>query len=745
MWKDFSRSDLAHSPAAVRTMALAALAASFFLALLCGLFYNAWTYEVDRILREEGGWQARLTLPQTGAGLEQTLETLEQFAQVDTITCNDTLSGQDFSVVDLTFRDRSTAYETLESIQARLGLSDSQAEAHDTLLSRYLITDPQDPTPPLLLPFLLGVWGAVALALVLLLRNAFEITMQARLHRLGILASVGATPRQLRLCLLQEAAAVSLLPLAAGTLLGFAGCAGVLAAVNQAAADLPGRQPAVFTLHPLVVLAALLSALSTVLLSAWLPALRLCRIPPLEALRGTPRQQSAWRRKRTLTTRLLAWCFGIRGELAGNALCAQKKSLRIANISLLLSFLGFTAMLCFFTLSGISTRMTYFERYQDAWDVMATLPDTQLSDFTLTDSLAALPDVEDCVVYEKRQASILLPAETQSQALQNLGGLGALAGEDAAATQNGWLVDAPLVILDDASFLRFCEEAGLAPSLDGAVLLNRVWDSLHSNFRSRQYLPFVQPGTAALTLAEPDGTALGELPLLGLTDTPPNLREEYDQYTLVLFWPQSLWETWAQENRLPAPTQTPEVLVRLLGHEGIFQTECEALQGEVSALLDQSGYTYTVENRLTERATNDRMIQGAESILGAFCLLLAVIGLANVFLNTLGFVEQRRREFARYLSLGMTPRELRSLFWMEGAVLALRPLVITLPLTAGMVALMLRASYLDPALFLAEAPVLPVVLFASGIVLFVALAYALGARKVLCSDLAEILKDDRLP
>ena len=51
MWKIFSRSDLAHTPAAVRTMAAAALAASFFLALLCGLFYNAWAYEVDRILR----------------------------------------------------------------------------------------------------------------------------------------------------------------------------------------------------------------------------------------------------------------------------------------------------------------------------------------------------------------------------------------------------------------------------------------------------------------------------------------------------------------------------------------------------------------------------------------------------------------------------------------------------------------------------------------------------------------------
>lgn len=742
MWKHFSRSDLAHTPAAVRTMALAALAASFFLSLLCGLFYNAWTYEVDRILREEGAWQARLIL--TGGSQEETLETLEQFAQVDTAAINEALSGPEVWVVDLTFRDKTAAYDTLARIRDRLGLAEDQTQTHDTLLSRYLVTDPRDPDPPLLLPFLLGVLGALVLALVLLLRNAFEITMQARLHRLGILASVGATPRQLRLCLLQEAAAVSLLPLAAGTLLGFAACFGVLAAVNRAAADLPGRQPAVFTLHPAVVAAALQAALITVLFSAWLPARRLCRVPPLEAMRGYIQQGAGGKGRRALTTRLLARCFGIRGELAGTALQAQKKSLRIANVSLLLSFLGFTAMLCFFTLSGISTDMTYFARYQDAWDVMATLPDTRLSDVSLTGELAALPGVEDCLAYEKQQAAVLLPAEAQSQPLQALGGLGALAGEDAAATQNGWLVEAPLVILDDAGFLRFCEEAGIAPSLDGAVLLNRVWDSLHSNFRDRQYLPFVQPGAAALTLADGDGTALGELPLLGLTDTPPNLREEYDQYTLVLFWPQSLWERWTQEHSLPAPAQEPEVLVRLLGREGISQAECEALQEKTAALLEGAGYACTVENRLTERADNDRMIRGAEAILGAFCLLLAAIGLANVFLNTLGFVEQRRREFARYLSLGMTPRELRSLFWMEGAVLALRPLAITLPLTAGMLALMLRASYLDPALFLAEAPVLPIALFALGIAFFVALAYALGARRVLSADLSEILKDDSL-
>lgn len=744
MWKDFSRNYLSHNPTAARTMAAAALAAAFFLALLCGLFYNAWAYDVDRILREEGSWHVRLTIPPTDAALEEAPELLEQFAHVDTVTVSEELSGPEKTVVELTFGDKSAIYGETEKIRAALGLAEEQIQVHETLLSRYLITDPRDDTPPLLLPFLLAVWAAAALALILLLHNAFEITMQARGHQLGILASVGATPRQLRRCLLEEAFSVALLPLVLGTVLGFASCVGVLAVVNRVAADLPGRQPAVFRLHPLVVLAALLSALCTVFFSAWLPARRLSRIPPLEALHGDDRRESAWQWKHRRSSPLLSRCFGIRGELAGNALKAQKKSLRIANVSLLLSFMTFTAMLCFFTLSDISTRMTYFERYRDAWDVMAEVQDTGLSDFSLTDALAALPGAEDCVVYEKRQTFVTLSPEMQSNELQALGGFAAVAGEEARSYGDGWLVGAPIVVMDDNSFLRYCEDIGAVSSLDGAVLLNRVWDSLHSHFRARQYLPFVAENTASLPLADKTGAALGDLPLLALTDTAPVLREEYDQYTLVMFWPQSLWEKWSGAGILPAGTEGAELFVRLLGQDGITAAECEALQEDAATLLDREGYTYIIENRPGEQAVNDRMIRGAEMILGAFCLLLAAIGLANVFLNALGFVRQRRREFARYLALGMTPRELRSLFWIEGAVLALRPLVITLPLTGLLVAFMLRASYLDAAVFLAEAPVLPVVLFALLIVGTVALAYALGARKILSADLSEILKDDSL-
>ena len=147
-----------------------------------------------------------------------------------------------------------------------------------------------------------------------------------------------------------------------------------------------------FTYHPLVFAATILVSVLTVLISAWLPARRLSKLTPLEAIKNAGELQLKRRKK----SRILARLFGVEGELAGNALKAQKKSLRTSTLSLTLSFLGFTFMLCFFTLSGISTNHTYFERYQDAWDVMATIKDTPIEDLTHEDEIHMLNNNRQC-------------------------------------------------------------------------------------------------------------------------------------------------------------------------------------------------------------------------------------------------------------------------------------------------------------------------------------------------------------
>ena len=262
--------------------------------------------------------------------------------------------------------------------------------------------------------FYLLVLLIVSASLILIIHNSFAVSMNARVHQFGIFSSVGATPGQIRTCLLQEAAVLSVIPILSGSFVGIALSFGVLQIVNILADGIADRHKAVFTYHPLVFAVTILASVLTVLISAWLPAGKLSRQTPLDAIKNTDELQL----KRKKNSRILSRLFGIEGELAGNALKAQKKALRTSTLSLTLSFLGFTLMLCFFTLSEISTNHTYFERYQDAWDVMATVKDAKAEAFAYEDAIRAL-DNTDSIIYQKANALCFIPADAVSEEVKN--------------------------------------------------------------------------------------------------------------------------------------------------------------------------------------------------------------------------------------------------------------------------------------------------------------------------------------
>lgn len=735
MWKDYSKSYIKNNPGSSISIIAAAFAATMFLSLLCSLAYNFWAYEVEKIILEEGDWQGRIIFEKPEKDdLPADLSVIRQFANVERAAVNAELSGRGETVIDVYFNNARTVYRDMPLIAAQLGTERASVQYHSLLLSRYFIHDPEDAQPPMLLALYAAVVLIVSLSLVLIIRNSFELSMNARIRQFGIFSSIGATPGQIRRCLLQEAAVLSMLPMIPGSLLGILLSYGLIRAVNFFAADVSGRQEAVFCYSPLIFAATLLVSVLTVLLSAWSPARKLGRMTPLEAIRNT----GGLSLKKRKHSRILSALFGMKGELAGNALKAQRKSLRISALSLSLSFLGFSVMLVFARLSDISTRYTYFERYQDAWDVMLTLKDTGISGFGLTEELRAVSGVGEVTVYQKAEASAFLSEGSQSHELAALGGLGAVAGIPEA--EGRFQVSAPVVILDDASFLGFCSRIGIAPSLDGVIVLNRIWDSTNSNFRNREYVPYVREDVRTTTLypvGKNDGGV--ELPVLAYTREYPQLREEYDNYALVHFLPLALWREAAGQAALPGS----DSYIRIFSNGDRSLADLDGLEKAAAALVGRQ-YETESENRVGERLANDSLIQGMVMIFGAFCVLLAVIGIANVFSNTLGFLRQRKREFARYMSIGLTPREMRGMFCIEAFVIAGKPLLITLPLTMLFVQFATLASYLDPMVFWAEAPVLPILAFAAAIVLFVSLAYYIGGKRLLRCDLNETLRNDAL-
>ncbi len=743
MWRDYVSGYLKNNRASALSVMAAAFISALLLSLLCGLSYNLWKYEVERIEMEEGDWHSRIA----GAIDEEMLRTAENFAHVGRAAVNETESAAGETAVDLYFDDLRAVLPNTPKIAEMLGIPREKITYHHGLLAV------PDPAPRLLLPLFLLITALSSFSLIMIIHNSFAVTMNARIHQFGIFSSIGATPRQIRVCLLEEAAALCAGPVIGGNLLGIAGSMGMIKLTNVfLGSDIPGRHEAVFGYHPLMLLFSLLVTVLTIWLSAWMPARRLSRLTPLEAIRSAGEPQL----RRRKSSRVLAFLFGVEGEIAGNALKAQRKALRTASLSLIVSFLAFAMMQCFFTLSAISVRETYFERNQDVWDIMTTVKNVQIDTFEEPGRIGAaaetgqadlisemeqirrLPGVKSAAAYQRAAAKRIIAEEELSSEARSFDGL------------EGGLVSAPLVILDDVSFEDYLRQIGVAPRLDGAVILNRIRDVANPDFRHPQFFPYLNGESGETVLRQSGNEASSaEIPVIAYTDQTPVLREEYatiDYYELVHFLPASLWK----EIKGQIGGAEADLDIRVLCEkdpretdEAAFGEELVRIQDEIERILSPR-YQILSENRIQEKQVNDRQIAGMKVFFGGFCALLALIGIGSVFSNALGFVRQRRREFARYMSVGLTPRNIRKIFVIEALAIAGRPVLTALPAVAAAVALMLRASYMEPREFLAEAPIVPVGIFLLAILLPVALAYYLGWRGVRQISLAEVLKDDAL-
>lgn len=736
MWKDYSSDYIKNNRSSGISVMIAAFISALLLSLLLGLFYNAWKYQIESIEQEEGGWQSRIV----GEFSQEDMESIKNFANVKDVVISEKGAQIPEPMIDIYFDDMGAVLDNTMQIAKVLGVSSENVIYNHELLAMYMIRDPQDTAPRLLFPLFILIAGIASFSLIIVIHNSFAVSMNARIHQFGIFSSIGATPKQIRSCLLQEAAALCILPILIGNLLGILISMGIIHMVNGLlGSDVAGRHEAVFGYHPLVLAATLLLTVATIWISAWMPARKLSRLTPLEAIKNTGELQLKRKKKSPLLTCL----FGLEGELAGGALKAQKRALRTASLSLIFSFLAFTIMQSFFALSGISTRETYFERYQGVWDIMVTVKDTDVDSFSEAQKLQEISGIRSAIVYQKAVAKRIIAEDEISEDMKSFGGFAVADDNYVRKTDGGWLVNVPIVILDDASFLAYCEQIGITPQLNGAVIWNQIRDVTNPDFRNPRYMPYVK-GENAVSILRQSGKEemTAEVPVLSYTEKVPVLREEYatlDYYELVHFIPVSLWK----EIKGQIGGGKEDAYICMLGRENVTAGELDVLQRQVDSLI-AGNYKTESENRIQEAEANDKQIQGMMTIFGGFCVLLAVIGVGNVFSNTLGFVRQRKREFARYMSVGMTQGEIKKMFRVEALTIAGRPILITLPLAVITVGYLLKISYVEVGTFLAEAPVIPIMIFMLAIWGIVAFAYYLGWRNIRKINLSEVLRDDTM-
>lgn len=740
LWYEYSLNYIKNNKAAGISMIVAALVSSLLLSLTCGVFYNIWADEVRMIRLFEGDWEGRLV----GEFTQEDIRIIEGFYNVKLAVRIGAVSP-DPSYIDLYFYHPERIYRDLPKIARQMGLdpaaSSLKVQYHTSLLNHNFIFSPEEGShPPIILFIYLFTMLLACLSLILIIHNAFGISMNARIHQLGLLQSIGAGPRQLRRVLMGEALLLCLLPVLAGTASGIGLCHLFMLYVKAIVGPVR-KAELVSEYHPLLLLAALAVSLLTVWFSARIPAARLSRQNPLEAIRYGIEPPV----KKIKSFQLLSKALGIEGELAAKSLYHRRKAFRTSAFSLTVSFFVFSAFLNMETLSDISTKLTFFQQYQDRWDLMLVFQKDSEPPADLLRDIRALPKVEDCTGYQILTMSADIPAGLLSDQLLSLGGLEGL--KDAPVHYRGdqYLIEVPILILDEESFSSYYSQLSVPEDANSslqnrAVLVNTIWDNTNSNRRYRKMIPFLRIREGQmLELSAPSSEDIeagsgSSVAITTVTDTAPRIREEFPDFSLLLVLP-------AGSCYIPSlPTEAGEHKYSVKARS---ETDCGVIQSQILILLTDR-YEYTLENRLTSQENNRTFRRTYKLIIGSIAGLLVCIGIANVFSNALGHIHQRKKEFARYISIGLTPGGMKKVLFYEALLLGLKPILVSLILNIPLLIFGFNTSLIHPKEYLAQMPLLPISAFALVILTSVGLAYYLGARRIYRLKLVEILKDNTM-
>lgn len=131
----------------------------------------------------------------------------------------------------------------------------------------------------------------IAVACISLIYNAFAISVAERSRQFGLLASIGASKRQLRLSIWLEGLIIAAIGIPLGIAIGLAGCAITFAYIGPMIEQaLVGgdfsRCSFELSVDGFFLVAVTLLSLLVVFISVWIPALRASRVTAIEALRN---------------------------------------------------------------------------------------------------------------------------------------------------------------------------------------------------------------------------------------------------------------------------------------------------------------------------------------------------------------------------------------------------------------------------------------------------------------------------
>ena len=585
----------------------------------------------------------------------------------------DEIKSDDICAYITLAKQNSSAYSTIEDIQNDYKIDVYQAD--EDVLASYL-SGRQGDFLVTMLPIVLVVLILIVIASVMLIYNAFGMSLSERVRYLGMLASVGATKSQKRKSVYFEGAILGAIGIPVGILAGILGISitlklvghkiistGMIAGVNDSNMQMKTVVPA------WAIIGIILVSIFTIFISAFIPARKASKITPIDAIRQ--RQEIKVKPKKLKAPKYIKKIFGYEGELAYKNLKRNGKKSRLITASIALSIVLFISCnyFCgmFIQASGyeknipyqISTTITYGHKKElyDALDKMQGVNKYYI-------------DTTDMSISLGKSSPFIKNNEIKDMANYTSDYSKLFGGEKDVSTV--------IHYVDDSEFNTLCENNGIdynafyGDSLK-CVLLNNL---THKQDTTKVFNDsiigkhIIQNPDYASDDRNPLDIEVGGLVKFDKNSLPCNLVAPgvvgiimpYSQYINVV------------NKGVKANDISMNVCVETDEHKEVAEN--------LTTLLNENdfGSNYVSDN-VDALETMNTVIFIIQVFVYGFITLISLITIANIINTISANIALRRKEFAMLKSVGTTPKGFSKMVSLESVFYALKAVIFGVPIS----------------------------------------------------------------
>ncbi len=493
----------------------------------------------------------------------------------------------------------------------------------------------------------------IVITSVFVIRNSFNISITERFRQYGMLASVGATSKQIKKNVLYEGFILGLISIPIGIISGIFAIFILLNVVNMIIGDYLDNINLVLAVSPMLIIIAIIISEVTIFLSSYIPAIKASKISPLEAIRSN--NDIKIKGKKLKISKLFKKLFGIEGEIALKNLKRSKKKYRTTVVSIAVSIIVFISLNTFIEY-GFSMSNTYYEKYDYNIRVNYTVED---NDDTLKyfNNIIKLDNINNYSIRKESIQSIELKKYATDVAKKVCGKVYNEEGEE--VDQENMTIY--FVAVGDKNYKDYLNKLGLDEKEyeNKGILINRGMTILDDKRVEYDYINVKE--NDKLEYYDYSNKEKREIVIGKITEELPFAvnKEFYSPFIIV------------SDKYIENLEYGISSLLIDSSNATKLEKDIEKVDGYIR------GSVYNIEEAVRENNSIKIVIS---IFLYGFITVIILIGVTNIFNTITTNMSLRHKEFAILKSIGMTDKDFRKMINFESIFYGLKSLFYGLPI-----------------------------------------------------------------